>query len=492
MIFIGIDIGTTSVKLIAIDEKGNVIKSVSKEYAIYFPKPLWSEQNPEDWLLETLAGLQELLQGLEKNDVKALSFSGQMHGMVALDKDDKVIRPAILWNDQRTESECKYLNERIGQEIISQWTGNLALTGFTAPKVLWLQEHEPENFAKLSKLMLPKDYVAYKLTGVFATDMSDASGTLYLDVKNRCWSKPMLDLLRVTEHQLPKLHESYEAIGVLKQEIAKQLGLNEDVKVVIGGGDQAVAAVGGGVVRPGSCSLSLGTSGVVFASTENFFVDEMNSLHSFCHANGKYHQMGVTLAAAASLKWWVEEVNKSEDFDGMLLEAEGADIEDHLFYLPYLMGERTPHNDPNCRGTFIGMNMTHQRKHLTRAVLEGVAFSLRDTFEIMKTMGINIPVISISGGGAKSKLWCEIIADVLNVRVVKLNSNEGPAYGAAILASVGFGMFDSVEAACDEFIQVTDSIDANQANVELYNKKYAKFKCIYPVTKDLFKKLTAK
>jgi xylulokinase len=492
MYFIGIDIGTTSVKLIAIDEQGSVVKSVSREYAIYFPKPLWSEQNPEDWWQQTLKGLKELLSGMNKDEVKAISFSGQMHGMVVLDKNDQVIRPAILWNDQRTEKECIYLNEGVGQENISEWTGNLALTGFTAPKVLWLQNNEPENFARVSKLMLPKDYLAYKMSGVFATDMSDASGTLYLDVKKRAWSIPMLELLGISENQLPKLYESYEQIGLLKSDVATELGLKEDVKIIIGGGDQAVAAVGGGVVRPEACSLSLGTSGVVFASTENFFVDQKNSLHSFCHANGKYHQMGVTLAAAASLKWWVEEVNKSEDFDGLLEEAKEAAIDDYVFYLPYLMGERTPHNDPSCRGTFIGMDMRHQRKHLTRAVLEGVAFSLRDTFEIMKAMGINIPVVSINGGGAKSKLWCEIIADVLNVRVVKLNSNEGPAYGAAILAAVGDGLFPSVEAACDAFIKVTDTIEPNPAHVELYNKKYDKFKEIYPATKDLFKKLTAK
>jgi xylulokinase len=492
MYFIGVDIGTTSVKLIAIDEQGNVVKSVSKEYPIYFPKPLWSEQNPEEWLIQTNAGLKELLEGLNKDEVKAISYSGQMHGMVTLDKNDQVIRPAILWNDQRTEKECRFLNEEIGQKTISEWTGNLALTGFTAPKVLWLKGNEPENFAKVSKIMLPKDYIAYKMSGVFATDMSDASGTLYLDVKNRAWSKPMLELLGISENQLPKLYESYEEIGTIRPEVAKELGLSDKVKIVIGGGDQAVAAVGGGVVGTEACSLSLGTSGVVFVSTDNFFVDEKNSLHSFCHANGKFHQMGVTLAAAASLKWWVEEVNKSQDFDGMLEEAKEAAIDDHVFYLPYLMGERTPHNDPNCRGTFIGMNMTHGRKHMTRAVLEGVAFSLRDTFEIMKSMGINTSVISINGGGAKSKLWCEIIADALNVRVVKLNTNEGPAYGAAILAAVGYGLFASVEEACGSFIKITESIEPNQTNVELYNKKYDKFKEIYPATKELFKKLTAK
>jgi xylulokinase len=489
MYFIGIDIGTTSVKLIATNERGNVVKSISKEYPLYFPRPLWSEQNPEDWWNQSINGLKELFEGLDKSEIKAISFSGQMHGMVTLDKNDEIVRPAILWNDQRTDKECDYLNNVVGQKKISQWTGNLALTGFTAPKVLWLKNNEPENFVRTKKIMLPKDYLAYKMTGVFATDMSDASGTLYLDVKNRKWSLEMLELLGISESYLPDLYESYEAIGNIKSDLADELGLSKDVKIVIGGGDQAVAAVGGGVVGPGSCSLSLGTSGVVFTSNEQFFVDENNSLHSFCHANGKYHLMGVTLAAASSLKWWVEQVNKTDDFDGFLNEAEEAQIEDNLFYLPYLMGERTPHNDPYCRGTFIGLNMTHERKHMTRAVLEGVAFSLRDTFELMKEMGIEITDISINGGGAKSKLWCQIIADVSNVRVNKLNTNEGPAYGASILAAVGFKLFDTVEDACDKFIKVTETINPKKENCELYNQKYEKFRKIYPATKELFKQL---
>ncbi len=489
MYFIGIDIGTTSVKIIAIDEDGIIVKSVNKEYPLSFPKPLWSEQNPEDWWTQSINGLKELLADLDKNQIKAIGFSGQMHGLVTLDENDNVVRPAILWNDQRTEKECDYLNNEIGQSQISHWTGNLALTGFTAPKILWLKENEPENFAKTKKVMLPKDYVAYKISGVFATDMSDASGTLYLDVKNRKWSPEMLQLLGLDESQLPNLYESYEVIGKIKPDVAVELGLSKNVSIIIGGGDQAVAAVGGGVVEPGSCSLSLGTSGVVFTSNEEFFVDENNSLHSFCHANGKYHLMGVTLAAAASLKWWVEEVQKSDDFNGLLDEAKYAEVDDNLFYLPYLMGERTPHNDPNCRGTFIGLNITHERKHMTRAVLEGVSFSLRDTFEIMREMGVEIINISISGGGAKSKLWCEILADVLNVTVNKLNSNEGPAYGAAILAAVGFGKFDTVEDACSQLIKITESITPNEENNKIYNDKYKKFKKIYPAIKELFKQL---
>lgn len=492
MYFIGIDLGTTSIKIIAIDQSGNIVKSINKEYPILFPKPLWSEQNPDDWWKQTVDGLKELLDGMNSEKVKAISFGGQMHGLVMIDDKDKVIRPAILWNDQRTEKQCKFLNEKIGRDRLSEMTGNIAITGFTAPKILWIKENEPENFNKIRKIMLPKDYLAYRMTGIFATDISDASGTLCLDVKNRTWSLDMLEIIGINETQVPRLYESYEVIGNIKPDLAFKLGLKDDVKIVIGGGDQAVAAIGGGIVNPYSCSLSLGTSGVVFASTDRFILDEKNRLHSFCHANGKFHVMGVTLAAAASLKWWADIVNRSDDFNYILDEAKEAKIDDNIFYLPYLMGERTPHNDPNARGTFIGMDMTHERKHMTRAVLEGVAFSLRDTFEIMKDMGIYISDISINGGGAQSRLWCEIIAHVLNVRVNKVNTSEGPAYGAAILASVGYGLFDTVEDACEEFVKITETIKPNKERVELYNIKYKKFKQIYPATKELFKNLAAK
>ncbi len=491
MYFVGIDLGTTSVKILAADETGKVVRSVTREYPLSMPRPLWSEQDPEDWWTQTLAGLKELGEALDPKEIKAISFSGQMHGMVTLDAEDQVVRPAILWNDQRTVKECAYLNEEIGQKLISQWTGNLALTGFTAPKILWLKANEPDNFARVRKFMLPKDYLAYKLSGVFATDYSDASGTLYLDVKNKKWSDDMLSLLGIREEQLPALHESFGIIGTVRTDLAEELGLSQAVQVVIGGGDQAVAAIGGGVVSPGDCSVSLGTSGVVFTATDRFYVDECNSLHSFCHANGKYHLMGVTLAAAASLKWWVEEVQKSADYDGLIAEAVEAPVEDTLFFQPYLMGERTPHNDPNCRGTFIGLNMLHERKHMTRAVMEGVAFSLRDTFEIIREMGIPVTGISISGGGSSSQFWCQMIADVLGVQVNTLNSNEGPAYGAAILAAVGAGQFDSVEAACTQLINIRNTIGPSEESIARYTEKYGKYKQIYPAMQALFKVLTA-
>lgn len=487
MYFIGIDIGTTSVKILAISETGKIISSLSREYPIYFPQPLWSEQNPEDWWHQTIVGLQELLEKIDKKNVKAISFSGQMHGLVILDEFDNIIRPAILWNDQRTGKECDFLNDEIGRGNLSKWTGNVAITGFTAPKILWLKENEPKNYKKIKKIMLPKDYIVYKMSGIFASDMSDASGTLLLDVKKREWSKEMLDIVGIAIEQLPRLYESYEVVGYLKDDISSKLGLSRDVKIVIGGGDQAVAAVGGGIVGVKSCSVSLGTSGVVYANTEKFLIDKSNRLHSFCNANGKYHVMGVTLSAAGSLNWWVKNINKSEDFNGLLEEVKKTNNKNNsIFFLPYLMGERTPHNDPYCRGTFIGMNMNSVRSDMTQAVLEGVGFSLRDIFEIMKDIGVNTNEVTINGGGARNSIWCQIIADILNVKVNKVKTDDGPAYGAAILAAVGDGLFPTLEDACTSFLEITETFYPRSDRVETYDTKYNKYKCLYPELKDLF------
>lgn len=483
MYYIGIDIGTSSVKTIVIDEEGNTVKSISREYPIYYPRPLYAEQDPEDWWQQTKSALGEVLRDIDRKKVKAISLSGQMHGLVVLDKEDDVIRRAILWNDGRTEEECRYLNDDIGRDKISKYTGNIALTGFTAPKLLWLKKNEPMNFNKIEKIMLPKDYLAYKLSGVFASDFSDSSGTLYLDVKNKEWSEEMLEIIGITNKQLPKLYNSYDVIGSIKENLAKEFDLKNDVKIVIGGGDQSLAAVGGGIVGDNACSISLGTSGVVFANTDQFILDDQNRLHSFCNANGKFHVMGVTLAAAASLKWWIEEIGNSKDYDLFIGEAEDCGIEKEVYFLPYLMGERTPHNDPYAQSLFMGMNMTTKRGDMTRAVLEGVAFSLRDTFEIMKDMGINISEITINGGGAKNEFWCQIIADVLDVKVKKVNSNDGPAYGGAILAAVGDGLFSTVDEACEKFIKTTKTIDPNKENIERYNQKYNVYKSLYPKMK---------
>ncbi len=488
MLYVGVDLGTSSVKLLLMDEAGDIKSIVTREYPLYFPKPGWSEQNPEDWYTGLVDGIKELTKDCDKSLIDGISFSGQMHGMVILDEQDHVIRPAILWNDGRTQAECDYLNNEIGREKISGYTANMALTGFTAPKLLWVRKHEPENFARIKKVMLPKDYIAYKLSGIHCTDVSDASGMLLLDVKNKRWSKEMLDICGLKEEQMAKIHESYQVVGNITEKAAKELDLPASVKVIAGGGDQAVAAVGTGTVGDGKCNVSLGTSGVVFISTKEFAVDKNNSLHAFAHADGRYHFMGVMLSAAASSKWWVEEILQTKDY-----VAEEKPVtrlgENNVYFLPYLMGERTPHNNPNARGTFIGMTMDTTRADMTQAMLEGVAYALRDSFEIVKSLGVDLDRIRINGGGAKSPLWCNIIANMLNVKVDKINSTEGPAYGAAILAAVGCGRYASVEEAANKLVKVIKTTEQDPEIVALYNKKYQVFKELYPTLKDVFDKM---
>lgn len=485
MLYIGIDLGTSSVKLLAMDENGDIKKIVVREYPLQFPKRGWAEQNPEDWFNAVEDGFKELTTDLDSSIIEGISFSGQMHGLVLLDEKDKVIRPAILWNDGRTVEECRYLNEDIGQELISKYTANKALTGFTAPKLLWVRRNEPENFAKINKIMLPKDYIAYRLSGVHCTDVSDASGMLLLDVKNKRWSKEMLDICEIKEEQLAKVYESYEVVGTITQEMSERLQLPITCKIIAGGGDQAVGAVGTGTVGNGMCSVSLGTSGVVFISSKDFAVDDNNALHSFAHADGQYHFMGVTLAAAASNKWWMDEILNTKEYS---IEQEKIKLlgENQVFYLPYLMGERTPHNDPKARGAFIGMAMDTTREDMTQAVLEGVAFSLRDCFEITKSLGVEVERIRISGGGSKSKLWCKIIANVLNVKVDKINSLEGPGFGAAILASVGCGRYSSVEEATKELIKVVETTEQEVNIVEKYEERYQVYRELYPTLKNIY------
>lgn len=488
MLYIGVDLGTSSVKLLLMDEAGDIKSIVTREYPIYYPKPGWSEQNPEDWYMALVDGIKELTKDCDKSQVDGISFSGQMHGMVILDENDKVIRPAILWNDGRTQAECDYLNKDIGREKISQYTGNMALTGFTAPKLLWVRKHEPENFAKIKKIMLPKDYLAYRLSGVHCTDVSDASGMLLFDVKNKRWSREMLEICGLKEEQLAKVFESYQVVGNLTAKAAGELGLSTNVKVVAGGGDQAVGAVGTGTVGEGKCSVSLGTSGVVFISTKDYAVDPNNSLHAFAHADGKYHFMGVMLSAAASFNWFVTNILGTKDF-----KKEESPItklgENNVFFLPYLMGERTPHNNPNARGTFIGMTMDTTRADMVQAVMEGVAFALRDSFEITKKLGVKVDRIRINGGGAKSPLWCKMIANIMNVKVDKINSAEGPAFGAAILAAVGCGKYSSVEEATNKLIKVISTTEQDPELVAKYDRKYEIFRQLYPTLKDMYDKM---
>jgi len=488
MYFVGIDLGTSAVKLLLMDEEGAIKKTVSREYPISFPKPGWSEQNPEDWYEQTKAGLRELISDIDKKEVEGIGFGGQMHGLVVLDKDDKVIRPTILWNDGRTAEETDYLNEQIGKDKLSSYTGNIAFAGFTAPKLLWMKKHEPENFSRIAKIMLPKDYIAYMLTGVHCTDPSDASGTLLFDVKNRRWSKEMLEICGVTERQLPAVYESYQVVGTIKEEIAEEFGLRKDVKVVAGAGDNAAAAVGTGTVGEGRCNVSLGTSGTIFISSERFGVDKNNALHSFAHADGNYHLMGVVLSAASCNKWWMEEILRTKDFAGEQKNIKNLG-NNRVYFLPYLMGERSPHNDPNARAVFIGMSMETTREDMTLAMMEGVAFAIRDSYEIAKSLGIKVERTKMCGGGAKSPLWRKILANVLNLKVDILSVEEGPAMGGAMLAAVGCGRYSSVEEIAEKIVKVKETVNPDPEIAALYDERYNTFKQIYPGLKGLFQRL---
>ena len=485
MYYIGIDLGTSAVKLLLMDENGEIRNTVSKEYPLYFPQPGWSEQRPEDWDEQTAVGLNELLEGFDRSQLEGISFGGQMHGLVILDEKDQVIRPAILWNDGRTGEETDYLNTQIGKDKLSAYTANIAFAGFTAPKLLWLRRHEPENFEKIRKIMLPKDYIAYRLTGVHCTDLSDASGMLLLDVEKRRWSDEMIEICGIKKDWLPRLFESYEAVGTVTGETAVQLHIPESVIVAAGAGDNAAAAVGTGTVGDGRCNISLGTSGTVFISSQRFGVDVNNALHSFAHADGCYHLMGCMLSAASCNKWWMDEILKTGDYAG-----EQAAIKElgrnNVYFLPYLMGERSPHNNPNARGTLIGMTMDTSREDITLAVLEGVAFALRDSFEVAKSLGISIERTKICGGGAKSPLWRRLIANILNIRVDVPAQEEGPAMGAAMLAAVACGRFSSVEEAAERLVKVVDTVEPEPELAARYEERYQKFCLLYPALKDVF------
>lgn len=485
MLYIGIDLGTSAVKLLLMESDGKIKKIVSKSYGLSFPHTGWSEQNPEDWFEQSIEGLEELLADADKNMVGGISFGGQMHGLVTLDCNDQVIRPAILWNDGRSVEETEYLNSVIGREKLSEYTANIAFTGFTAPKILWMQKNEPELWEKVSKIMLPKDYIAYRLSGSFCTDYSDASGMLLLDVKKRCWSDEMLEICNVSKEMLPKLYESYEVVGHLKADVAARLGLSTDVKIIAGAGDNAAAAIGTGTVGEGTCNLSIGTSGTVFVSSKRFGVDDNNALHSFAHADGGYHLMGCMLSAASCNMWWMNEVLKTTDYS-----AEQENItklgDNTVYFLPYLMGERSPHNNPLARAMFFGMSMDTTREDMTQAVLEGVAFGLRDSLEVARSLGIEIKESKICGGGAKSRLWRRIIASALNLKLEIVENEEGPGLGAAILAAVGCGEYPNVETACEKLVKVVEVIEPEKELVEKYNKCYEKYKKLYPAVLELF------
>ncbi len=494
MYYIGIDLGTSAMKLLMMNEAGDIKNVVSEEYPVSFPHPGWSEQNPEDWYKALLTGIPKLIQDVPAEEIAGISFGGQMHGLVILDADDEVIRPAILWNDGRTTKETDFLNNEIGKEVLSERTANIAFAGFTAPKILWVKNHEPENFKRIAKIMLPKDYLAYKLSGVHATDTSDASGMLLLDVAHRCWSKEMIALLGIREDMLPKVFESYDKIGTLIPDVAARLHLLPETVIAAGAGDNAAAAIGTGVVKgsaTGKCNISLGTSGTIFISSENFTVDQKNALHSFCHADGSWHLMGCILSAASCNKWWMEDILKSSDFAG-----EQAGItedrlgENHVFYLPYLMGERSPLNDALARSCFIGMTMDTSRQDLTQAVFEGVAFALRDCYEVARSQGIELDSTMICGGGAKSPLWRKIVANVLNLTVNVPANEQGPGMGGAMLAMVACGAYPSVKDAAKAIVKITKTEVPDPVLVQKYEKRYQQFRTLYPSLKDFFKNLS--
>lgn len=488
MYYIGIDLGTSAVKLLLMSSEGEIVRIVSEEYGLSFPHPGWSEQNPEDWYDQSIKGIGKLLEGVDKSQVAGISFGGQMHGLVMLDAEDRVIRPAILWNDGRTTEETDYLNEVIGRQRLEEATSNIAFAGFTAPKILWVKKHEPDNFRRCVKIMLPKDYLAYRLTGVFSTDYSDASGMLLLDVAHKCWSRDMCHICGITEDMLPRLYESYEKTGTLKKEVADRLGLSDQVVVAAGAGDNAASAVGTGTVGEGKCNISLGTSGTLFISSDHYVsMGGQNAVHDFAHADGAFHLMGCMLSAASCNKWWTEQVLHTRDYGA---EQEGITDDmlgrNHVFFLPYLMGERSPINDPMARATFVGMTMDSSRADLTQAMLEGVAFGLRDSLEVARGLGIRVDKSTIVGGGSKSPLWRKIVGSVCNLTLEIPTSVEGPSMGGAMLAAVACGEYPDVKTACEKIIKIKSTEAPDPELACRYEEKYQQYRRIYPALKGVF------
>lgn len=488
--YLGIDTSTTATKALLIDEQGVVIGTASAEYPFETPKPLWSEQHPDLWWDGTVKAIQGVLKqnSVEGSSVKAVGLTGQMHGMVALDEHSQVLRKAILWNDQRTGVECDEIRETVGRERFIEITGNDALTGFTAPKILWVRSNEPEIYSRIRQVLLPKDYLRFKLTGNYASDKAGGAGTVLFDLDKRDWSPEVCEKLGIDMDWLPQTYEGTEVTGAITEEAAAATGLQAGTPVVGGGGDQAASAVGNGVVVPGIVSVTLGTSGVVFASTDAPLVEPEGRLHAFCHAvPGKWHFMGVMLSAAGSYRWFRDTLAPGEDF-GELAEKAGAVPagSEGLYFLPYLTGERTPYPDPLAKGAFVGLTVRHTRDHMTRAVLEGVAFGLKDSFELMKQAGLApIKQVRISGGGSKSPAWRQIIADVLDVELVQINTTEGTAFGAALLAAVGAGAFGSVREACEATIRVTGSTKPS-GDAAAYADAYVGYHALYPALKPIF------
>ena len=488
--YIGIDLGTSSVKLLLVDREGVIKNSVTKEYPVSYPRPSWSEQSAKDWWDAVEAAIPELLDGFDGQAVKGIGVAGQMHGLVVLDREGRVIRPVILWNDGRTQEETDYLNEEIGKHELFANTGNIAFAGFTAPKLLWMRKNEPERFALIDKIMLPKDYINYLLTGVHCTDYSDAAGMLLLDVKNKQWSKKMLDICGVSEAQMPRLLESFEVIGTLKSELAERFGISPHAVVVAGAGDNAAAAIGTGTVGEGKCNISLGTSGTVFVSSDRFSGDENQAIHAFCHADGGYHLMGCILSAAACNKWFCDEILHTCDYKAEEQALDRASLgKNEVYFLPYLMGERSPINDTDASGLFVGLRPGTTRAKMYQAVLEGVAFAIKDNLEIIRQFGIDVKASCLCGGGAKSRIWREILANVLQIELNIPTTEQGPGYGAAILSMVGAGALPSVKSAAERFFTVKETVMPDEDLMALYAQRYEKYRKIYPAVKQLYKEM---
>lgn len=500
---IGIDLGTSATKTVLFDENGTAVSSASREYPLYQPHNGWAEQKPEDWrdaAIETIARVVKE-SGVDPEAIKGLGISGQMHGLVMLDEQGEVIRPSIIWCDQRTAKECEEITEKVGAERLIEITANPALTGFTASKILWVRNHEPENYARCRHILLPKDYVRYILTGDFATEVSDASGMQLLDVPNRCWSDEVLEKLEIDKSLLAKVYESPEVTGHISERAAELTGLSVSTLVVGGAGDNAAAAVGTGIVKDGRAFTTIGTSGVVFAHSSTVTIDPKGRVHTFCCAvPGCWHVMGVTQGAGLSLKWFKD--NFCEDYVAKA-EAAGCDPYDFinedimetpvgsnkLIYLPYLMGERTPHLDPDCRGVFFGLSAIHKKPDFLRAIMEGVSYSLKDCNDILVEMGVKVDEMMACGGGAKSPIWRQMLADMYDCTVKTVSAQEGPALGVAILAGVGAGLYPSVEAACEKMIQTDKSCEPITENTERYNQFHKIYKNLYSCLKEQYKEL---
>ncbi|MCX5777344.1 MAG: xylulokinase [Candidatus Firestonebacteria bacterium] len=498
---IGIDVGTSGTKVILIDVNGKLIAKDLQEYALYTPRPGWAEQQPSDWWKAAVKGIKNVIKDVNVSDVAAIGLSGQMHGLVALDKNNRVLRPSILWCDQRTVEQCEYITKTIGAERLKKLVYNPALTGFTAGKILWMRDNEPVLYRKIAKVLLPKDYIRFKLTGKFATEVSDASGMLLLDVKNRRWSKTVLKELNIPESMLAVCFESEEISGHVTSEAAKVTGLKAGTPVGGGGGDQAASAIGCGVVENGIISVTIGTSGVVFAFSDIVKLDKKGRIHTFCHAvKNKWHTMGVMLSAGGALKWFKDTLCKEEVALAVKKKVDPYDIilqglekippgSENLIFLPYLSGERSPYADPYARGVFMGLGQNHTKKHMTRAVLEGVAFGLRDTVEVMRSLKIPVKEIRVTGGGARSKLWLQILADILGQEVVTVNMTEGGAFGVALLAGVGAGVYEDISKVCKKLIKTKKGAKPNKVNAGIYNKYYKVYRKTYFNLKDEFKEL---